>query len=168
MYVCKHVCPCVSMFVSMYVCNYICIIYLNMYMYVCVYVCIYVGVNVKFFLCLTNHTMLTYRELEVRLHAFLTSALWGAWWPWRPGCFAPRKAVSGAYQTGCWVAPEPLWTQLCRTGISCLIKSRPSSPWPDHYTDWAFMTLNRSTAAIRAKHQLLGQRWATHERPNGL
>jgi hypothetical protein len=63
--------------------------------------------KVKLSLCLTNnHAMKTHWEVEVKLHAFLTSALdGGECSASRPGRFTTRERVPGSQWIADWVGP---------------------------------------------------------------
>jgi hypothetical protein len=70
-------------------------------------------------MCLTkHHAMKTYWGMEVKLHAFLTSALdGGEWSASRPASYTPRERVPGTHWIGGWVShfthtdPYPSKTQ---------------------------------------------------------
>jgi hypothetical protein len=60
-------------------------------------------------LCLTkHHAMKTYWEVELQLHAFLTSALEGGgeWSASRPCRFTPGERTPGIHWMGFWVGPR--------------------------------------------------------------
>jgi hypothetical protein len=84
--------------------------------------------NVKLSLYLTKyHAMKTYGRVEVKLHAFLTSAPdGGEWSASRPGRFIPGESASRTHWID-WVGPRaheitwPWWIlKLQKTDISCV------------------------------------------------
>jgi hypothetical protein len=51
--------------------------------------------------------METYGGVEVQIHLFLTSALFGGEWSAsRPGCFAPGERIPDTHWIGRWVGPR--------------------------------------------------------------
>jgi hypothetical protein len=119
---------------------------------VCVCVCVYMskfpcvictvkGKKVKS-LCLTkHHAMKTYWEVEVQLHASLTSALdGGEWLASRPDSFTPRERASGTHWIGGWVGPRALLDAVVKRKIpSPRRESKPRTqivqPLAQSYTD---------------------------------
>jgi hypothetical protein len=77
-----------------------------------------VKVKVKLSLCLTKHrAMKTYWGVEVLLHVFLTSGLYGGEWSAsRSGRFTPRERAHGTRWTGGWVGP--------RAGLDTVVKRK--------------------------------------------
>jgi hypothetical protein len=78
-------------------------------------------INVKLTPCLTNlNTIRTYREVEVQLHPFLTSALDGGdWSASRPGRFPPGKS--------------PRYSLVPRAGLDAVVKRKKSLLLPRIY-----------------------------------
>jgi hypothetical protein len=55
--------------------------------------------------------MKMYVGVEVQLHAFLTSALYGGEWPAScPGHFTPRRKIPVSITQEVGWYPEPVWT----------------------------------------------------------
>jgi hypothetical protein len=51
--------------------------------------------------------MKTYREMDLYIHIFLNSALFGGQWPAsRPGRFTPGKRAPGSHWVKGWVSPR--------------------------------------------------------------
>jgi hypothetical protein len=73
-------------------------------------------VKVKLSLCLTkHHAMKVWWEVEVQIHAFLTSALDGCQWSVsRPGRFILRERAPGNHCIGGWVGT--------RAGLDAVVK----------------------------------------------
>jgi hypothetical protein len=90
-----------------------------------------VKVNVKLSLCFTkHHAMKAYWEVEVQLHAFLTSALDGAEWSAsRPGRFTLRELGPGTHWIGGWVGPRAGLDVVVKRKIPSLRReSKPRTP----------------------------------------
>jgi hypothetical protein len=74
-------------------------------------------------------------------YSFTTSALdRGEWSASHPGrAFTPGERTCGTHCTGCWVGPEPVWTQ--RLEEKCFAPAGNRTPIVQpvvrHYTDWA-------------------------------
>jgi hypothetical protein len=73
-------------------------------------------------LCLTkHHAMKMYWGVEVKLHAFLTSALnGGEWSASRPGRFTPRETAPGTHWIGGWMDPK--------ASVDAVVKRKIPSP----------------------------------------
>jgi hypothetical protein len=104
--------------------------------------CITVKVKAKLSLCLTkHHAMKTYWVVEVKCHAFFTSALEGSKWS-----ASPPPPDSGTRWIGDWLGP--------RAGLDAVEKRKILSPFwesnsqtpivlpvPSLYADWAVLVL---------------------------
>jgi hypothetical protein len=93
-----------------------------------------------------DHVIKMYRGVQVQPHAFLTLALdEGEWSHSWPGCFWPvGKSLVPYGQEAVW-APQPVWT-LRRNKNICYCRNNaplhhPLRPQPNHYIDWAILTL---------------------------
>jgi hypothetical protein len=64
--------------------------------------------------------MKTYGEVELQLHAFLTSAPGGGEWSVsRPGRFAPRERAPGTHWIGGWVGLRASLDAVAKEKFSC-------------------------------------------------
>jgi hypothetical protein len=71
-----------------------------------------------------HHATKTYWGMEIKLHAFLTSALAeDEWSTLRSGLFTPRETASGTHWIGGWVSP--------RTGMDAVARKKILHPLPE-------------------------------------
>jgi hypothetical protein len=91
-----------------------------------------VKVKVKLSLCLTkHHAMKTYWGVEVKLHAFLNSALdGGEWSASRLGHFTPGERTPGTRWIGVWLGPRAVLDTVAKRKIpSPRRESDPRTPF---------------------------------------
>ena len=103
------------------------------------------------------HVIKAYREVEVKLHTFLTLALDGSeWWTAVPGRLKAWKELRVPWIRR-WVGPRGGLSVLEEIRKTCSwTETNPqhSSPHPSHYIDWATLATTDMNRKLLSKEKI--------------